>query len=88
MYIEPSHPWKKSCGENFTGKLREEFPNGEVFELLRETPMSVERWRQEYNQQQSHSILVHRPAASESRFPLSGPGSGLLERTSDGPKFN
>ena len=37
----------QACGDN--GKLRDEFPNGEIFDPLLEAKVLIARWRREYN---------------------------------------
>jgi len=49
----------------FTGKLRDELINREIFTTLLETKILVEEWRKEYNQIRPHSSLGSRPLAPE-----------------------
>ena len=51
--------------ESFNGKLRDELLNGEIFYILKETKVVIERWRQEFNRLRPHSSLGYRPPASE-----------------------
>ena len=36
LYIEPGSPWENGCIESFTGKLRDELLNGEMFDTVLE----------------------------------------------------
>jgi putative transposase len=49
VYIEPGSPWEKGYIESFNGKLLDEVLNREVFNILLEAKILVERWRFEYN---------------------------------------
>jgi putative transposase len=48
LYIEPRSPWENGYCENFNGKLRDEFLNGEIFYSLKEAKIVIEKWRVEY----------------------------------------
>ena len=55
--------------ESFSGKLRNELLNVEVFDTLWEAEVLAEKWRREYNQRRPHSALAYRPPAPEARLP-------------------
>ena len=56
---------------SFNGKMRDELLSREVFDIIVETKVLVERWRVEYNQIRPHSSLGYRPPAPEVKIPLS-----------------
>ena len=58
-------PWENGYVESFNGKLRDELLNGEIFYILKETKVVIERWRQEFNRLRPHSSLGYRPPAPE-----------------------
>ena len=64
-YIEKASPWEIGYAEFFSGKLRDERLNGEVFNTLREAQVLIEEWRRHYNQVRVHSSLDYRPPAPE-----------------------
>jgi len=49
LYIEPGSHWGNSHRERFNGMLRDECLKGEIFYSLRESQISIERWRGQYN---------------------------------------
>ena len=51
--------------ESFSGKLRDELLNGEIFYTLREAQVIIEGWRREYNTFRPHSSLGYRPPVPE-----------------------
>lgn len=55
------------CCEFFNGKLREELLNGEIFYMLREANILIERWRKHY----TPSDCTHREDASRRHHRLS-----------------
>ena len=63
LYIEPGSPWENGCCESFTGKLRDECLNGEIFYSLKEAQIVIEKWRMTYNTKRPHSALGYRPPA-------------------------
>ncbi len=69
LFIEPGSPWENGYNESFTGKLRDELLNGEIFYTLREAQVLIEWWRQQYNQIRPHSALGYKPPAPETRNP-------------------
>jgi len=52
-----------------TGKLRDECLNQELFYSLKEAPVVIEAWRQEYNRVRPHSSLGYRPPAPTTYTP-------------------
>jgi len=64
-FIEPGSPWENSYIESFNGKLRDELLNGEIFTMLKEAMVLIERWQREYNQVRPHSSLCYRPPTPE-----------------------
>jgi transposase InsO family protein len=49
MYIEQGSPWENGYIESFTGKLRDELLNREIFTTLFEAQVLIENWKQDYN---------------------------------------
>jgi IS30 family transposase len=43
LYIEPGSPWKNGYIESLNGRLRDELPNGEVFDTVLEAQVLCER---------------------------------------------
>ncbi len=74
LFIEPGSPWENGYNEPFTGKLRDELLDREIFFTLREAQVRIEGWRQQYNRIRPHSALGYRPPAPEARaFPRLAP---------------
>ena len=65
LFIEPGSLWKNGYVGSFNGKLRDELLNGEIFYILKEAKVVIERWRQEFNRLRPHSSLGYRPPAPE-----------------------
>lgn len=65
LFIESESPLKNGYNESFSGKMRDEVLNREVFYNLREAKVVIENWRQEYNTLRPHSSLDYRPLAPE-----------------------
>ena len=76
LFIEPGSPWENGYLESFNGKLRDDLLDREIFYTLTEAPISIDRWRRQYNTVQPHSALGYRPPASEAISPA--PLSGLI----------
>lgn len=57
IFITPGSPWENPYIESFTGKLRTECLNREVFADLAEAQVVIEAWREEYNTERPHSSL-------------------------------
>ncbi len=64
-YIEPGSPWENGYVESFNGKLRDELLNMEVFNMLLEARVLIERWRVHFNTVRPHSSLAYRSPAPE-----------------------
>lgn len=65
LFIEPGSPWENGSSESFTGKLRDELLDREIFDTLREAQVLIEGWRQHSNGVRPHSALGYRPPAPE-----------------------
>jgi putative transposase len=63
--IEPGSPWETGYCESFSGKLRDELLNGEIFYSLKEAKTVIETWRRHYNTIRPNSSLGYRPPAPE-----------------------
>jgi putative transposase len=63
LYIEPGSPWENGYWESFSGKLRDECLNGEIFYSLKEAQIVIQKWRVEYNTRLPHSALGYGPPA-------------------------
>jgi putative transposase len=76
LFIEPGSPWENGYIESFNGKMRDELLNQEIFYLLQEAEVLIERWRKEYNHLRPHSSLGYRPPAPQAWLlaPLPQPG--------------
>jgi len=85
LYIDPGSPWENGHCESFNGKLRDEFLKGEIFYPLKEAQILTERWRVDYNAEQSHSAVGYRPPAPQAILPKQ-PGHGDVENASRFPQ--
>jgi putative transposase len=63
LYIGPGSPWENGYCESFSGKLRDECLNGEIFYLPKEAQVVIEKWRVEYNTKRPRSALGYKPPA-------------------------
>ena len=63
LFIEPGSPWENGYCESFTGRLRDECLNGEIFYSLKEAQVVIEQWRKFYNTVRPHSSLGYRAPA-------------------------
>ena len=70
LYVEPGSPWENGYIESFNGKLRDELVNGEIFGMLLEAKVLIERWPIEYKTHWPHSALGHRPPGPEAVEPV------------------
>ena len=78
LYIAPASPWENGYNESFTGSLRDELLNGEIFYSLAEAKVLSEAWRRHYTTVRPHSSLGYRPPAPETAsppYPASGSAS-------------
>ena len=69
LYIEPGSPWENGYIESFNDKLRDELLDGEIFYILKEAQVFIERWRRHYTTVRPHSSLGYRPPAPVARQP-------------------
>jgi len=70
-YIEKASPWENGYVESFSGELRDELLNGEVFNTLREAQVLIGVWRRHYNLVRSQSSLgVPAPAFQSPRLDI------------------
>jgi transposase InsO family protein len=49
LSIEPGSPWENGYNESFNRKFRDELLNSEIFYTLKDAPIPIEPWRQEYD---------------------------------------
>jgi transposase InsO family protein len=70
LHIEPGSPWENGYCESFSGKLRDECLNGEIFYSLKEAQTVIEQWRVEYNTSRPHSAPGYRPPVPAAYSPL------------------
>ena len=77
LYITPGSPWENGYIESFNGKLANELLERELFDMLHEAKVLIERWRAHYNTVRPHSSLGYRPPAPEAWL-LAEPGSATL----------
>ena len=86
LCIEPGSPWENGAVESFTGTLRDEGLNPEIFTTLTEAQILIERWRREYNQVRPHSALGSRPPAPAAIEITPTPPPGPTRGTWHSPK--
>ena len=65
LFIQPGSPWENGYMESFSGKLRDELLNREVFYTLQEVRVVTDLWRRHCNHYRPHSALGYRPPAPE-----------------------
>ena len=56
-FIQPGKPVQNAFIESFNGKLRDECLNENYFTSLRDTQLTIEAWRKDYNERRPHSSL-------------------------------
>lgn len=79
LYITPGSPWENGHCASFSGSMRDELLNGEIFYTLAEARTLIEAWRRHYNAVRPHSSLGYRPPAPETATAPSPPsGSASL----------
>lgn len=64
-YIDPGKPQQNGFVESFTGRLRDECLNEEVFSSLKEARLILGAWRYDYNTIRPHSGLENLSPAQE-----------------------
>jgi len=75
LFIKLGSPWENGYIESFSGKLRDELLNKEIFTTLLEAKVLIEEWRREYNQIRPHSSLGYRPLAPVTIQPVYKPAT-------------
>jgi putative transposase len=65
LFIEPGSPRENGYIETFSGKLRDEVLNGEIFDTILEARIVTEAWRKQYNTIRPHSQLGYRAPIAE-----------------------
>jgi transposase InsO family protein len=58
LLIERGTPWENGYNKSFSGKLRDELLDRELFHSLKEVEALIERWRRHYDTLRPHSALV------------------------------
>lgn len=66
-YIEPGRPWQNGVVESFNARFRAECLNAEWFIDRREARETIEKWRQQYNEERPHSSIEFEVPASRRR---------------------
>ena len=56
-FIDPGKPWQNGMDESFNGKLRDQHLSLQWFRHRAEAKVSIEQWRQHYNEVRPHSSL-------------------------------
>jgi putative transposase len=56
-FIQPGKPVLNACIESFNGTFRDECVNEHWFLTLQEAQVVIEAWRQEYNEERTHSTI-------------------------------
>jgi len=74
IFITPESPWESPFIESFTGNLRDECLNCEIFTDLEEARMVIEAWREEYNTERPHSSLGYLMPVEFARATSEGEG--------------
>ena len=64
-FIEPGSPWENGYCESFNSKMRDEFLNLDIFDIICEVAVLTKRWVSEYNTVRPHSSLGYRPSAPQ-----------------------
>ncbi|MBI5316136.1 MAG: IS3 family transposase [Nitrospirae bacterium] len=57
QFIQPGKPVQNAFIESFNGKFRDECLNEHWFLTLQEAQLVIEAWRQEYNEERTHSSI-------------------------------
>ncbi|MBU1880637.1 IS3 family transposase [bacterium] len=73
LFITPGSPWENGYVESFNNRLKQ-FLKGDIFDILLEAKILIERWRQHYNTARPHSSLGYKPPAPETKItPIPSP---------------
>lgn len=52
--IEPGKPWRNGSNESFNAAFRKKCLNAEIFAILTEARVIIEKWRRRYNERRPH----------------------------------
>jgi putative transposase len=67
-FIDPGKPWQNGADESFNGKFRDQHLSLQWFRNRAEAKVSIEQWRQHYNDVRPHSSLGYlTPAAFKAK---------------------
>ena len=67
-FIDPGKPWQNGTDESFNGKLRDQHLSLQWFRNRVDAKVSIEQWRQHYNEVRPHSSLRYlTPAAFKAK---------------------
>ena len=67
-FIDPGKPWQNGADESFNGKFRDQHLSLQWFRNRTDAKVSIEQWRQHYNQVRPHSSLGYlTPAAFKAK---------------------
>ena len=67
-FIDPGKPWQNGADESFNGKFRDQHLSRQWFRNRTEAKVSIEQWRQHYNDVRPHSSLAYlTPAAFKAK---------------------
>jgi putative transposase len=74
-FIDPGKPWQNGADESFNGKFRDQHLSLQWFRNRTEARVSIEQWRQHYNEVRPHSSLGYlTPAAFKAKHLADGDG--------------
>ena len=74
-FIDPGKPWQNGADESFNGKFRDQHLSLQWFRNRTEAKVSIEQWRQHYNEVRPHSSLGYlTPAAFKAKHLADGDG--------------
>ncbi|MGR3436474.1 MAG: IS3 family transposase [Shimia sp.] len=79
-YIDPGKPQQNAFIESFTGSLRDELVNEEIFDSLLDARRKLAWWRYDYNHVRPHSALGNAPPAQSRRTLELAEGSAPVAR--------
>jgi len=64
LFIDPGSPWQNAWIESFNGRMRDEHPNGQLFDSLVKARVLTELWRIDFNNNRRHSGLSRQTPAA------------------------